>query len=650
MTLDLALSIVLIVSACCYVLLGTGLITINKGVGSLPIGVLFIVISAWVIGGAIELLATNFTVFSIGRTGHFVGSALTPIVALVFFREYTQSKTRRSVLFFLGIIPVVSIFLAATNAYHELMWLSPFVNEAGEFLARPEQWGPWFLFVHLPYSYLLMSSAIIALIVHITAVAPAQRRGLFLLTTCCVVPLASTLAYDIGIGPNTLSYVPFFFAAMLPFYAWVIFGAKIIEFSPLPYDAVFQNMQDAVIVVDERRRIIGLNPSAERLLFVTEADALRQPLHTQLGEGWAEVFAALDSGRSKKMVTKFGNVLHVQVSVIKGSSRSGSDCQLLMFRDVSDVEKAHSEVQNSEKMLQTIIDHSANGIVRLRWVQVEDSKKQLRTIFANAAAGRSLDVDAKLLVNEGAGQILKLATAGMEPAAARDIQEKFKAAIAARKSLDVDVMQSGNGDGRWLRMICEPVGQDYAMTFVETTQRKAIEMELETNAAKDSLTGLLNRRGFESYATKRLAKGGDEGFGALLFIDLNGFKQINDQHGHDAGDEILKLAAQRLGKALRGDDIIGRPGGDEFVALVPDADENIAGNLAARLTEALDQPYVVGGTTVRCPASIGMAMYPTNAKTLTGLLREADQAMYRAKARTRDTGRIGSNDLLEKAV
>ena len=153
MTLDLALSIVLIVSASCYLLLGAGIIALNKGVGALPIGVLFIVISVWVVGGAVELLATSFTVFSIGRTGHFVGSALVPIVALVFFREYTQSSTRASTLFFLGIIPVISIFFAATNAQHELMWLSPYVDEAGQFLTRPEHWGAWFLFVHLPYSY-----------------------------------------------------------------------------------------------------------------------------------------------------------------------------------------------------------------------------------------------------------------------------------------------------------------------------------------------------------------------------------------------------------------------------------------------------------------------------------------------------------------
>ena len=227
--------------------------------------------------------------------------------------------------------------------------------------------------------------------------------------------------------------------------------------------------------------------------------ALHQPLHSQLGDGWAEVYTALDTGKSQRMVTKTGRVLHVQVSVIAGSGASGSGSQLLMFRDVSDVEKAHSEAKSSEKMLQTIIDQSANGIVRLRWLQVDDDKRQLRVIFANAAAGRFLNVDAKQLVDQDAMRVLKLATAGMEQSAARDIQEQFAYAIGARDGLDVDVMQkSADGDGRWLRMICEPVGNDFAVTLVETTQRKAKEMQMETIAAVDSLTGVLNRRGFES--------------------------------------------------------------------------------------------------------------------------------------------------------
>jgi len=643
------LALLLILSAGSYLLLGFSIIALKRGVGAIPVGLLFIVVSVWVAGGAVELLATSLTGFSIGRTGHFVGTALVPIVALAFFREYTQSRTRAGILLLLCIIPVVSIFLAATNAQHELMWTMPFANAAGEFLTRPERWGPWFLFVHLPYSYLVIGAAIISLIVHSSAVAPAQRRSLFLLTACCVVPLSATLAYDLGIGSDTVSYVPFVFAAMLPAYAWVLFVEKVIEFSPLPYETVFQNMQDAVIVVDNQRRIISLNHGAETMLSVTESDALRKSLQTVLGSRFPEASAALDSGHSQRAETDSGNVMHIQVSPIQERGGSSTAGQVLIFRDVSDVEKARSEVQNSEKLLQTIIDHSANGIVRFRWLQVDDDEKQLRAIFANAAAGSFLDADTKSIVGMDASRVIRLATAGMERPAAREIAEQFDAAVGVRNNLDVDVKQSADGEGRWLRMICEPVARDFAVTFVETTHRKEKELQMETIAALDALTGVFNRRGFEGTATQRLAEGGDDGFGALLFIDLNGFKQINDRSGHEVGDEILRKAAKRLGKALRGDDVIGRPGGDEFVALVPEVDATIAEHLALRLTTALDRPYVIGDQTLHCPASIGLALYPKNATTLTGLLREADQAMYRAKARTRDLGNTSANDLLEKA-
>jgi diguanylate cyclase (GGDEF)-like protein len=107
------------------------------------------------------------------------------------------------------------------------------------------------------------------------------------------------------------------------------------------------------------------------------------------------------------------------------------------------------------------------------------------------------------------------------------------------------------------------------------------------------------------------------------------------------------VAAERLRESLRSCDIIGRPGGDEFVALVPDVTAKIVDKLARRLTSRLEEPYVIGLMKLRCAASIGLAMYPEHADTLTGLLREADRAMYRAKARSRDTG---GDNLLEKAM
>ncbi len=650
MNLDVALSVLLIFSAACYLMMGSRLVASKREVGSMPIGVLFVLISIWVVGGGIELLAENFTAFSIGRTGHFIGTALVPIVAFVGFREYTGSATPGRMLVMLSIIPLVSVILAATNIDHELMWSGPIMNEAGRFLTRPERWGPWFQFVHLPYSYAVFAAAVLTLLSHATAVAPAHRRGLFLMTGACILPLAATLAYDLGYGPDTVSYVPIVFSAMLPVYAWLIIGERIVEFTPLAYEAVFQNMQDPVVVVDDQRRVIGLNHGAESMLSTVESAALREPLEKLFGDDAPEVFEALRSGVPQKMLTSTGRFLHIQASRIDTGRSSARGGQVLMFRDVSDVEKAQIEVRKSEKLLRTIIDHSVNGIIRFRWENLDTGGRVLKSIFANAAAGRFLESSPDVLVDRDAAELIRVASSGMDNASADDIVRRFEVAVNRGGSLELEVKLQRQGVARWLQMIIEPMGDDYAATFVDVTDSKAKERKMESIATSDPLTGVLNRRGFERQATERLSASDDDATGALLFIDLNDFKLINDQFGHEVGDQLLRIAAERLRQGLRSCDIIGRPGGDEFVALVPDVDADVAQHLAVRLTKGLEEPYVVGGKSLRCAASIGLALYPTNASTLTGLLREADQAMYRAKARCRGAADIRGHDLLERAM
>jgi diguanylate cyclase (GGDEF)-like protein len=368
------------------------------------------------------------------------------------------------------------------------------------------------------------------------------------------------------------------------------------------------------------------------------------------GDDAPEVFEALNSGQPQKMMTSTGRFLHVQVSKISNNRTSARGGQVLMFRDVSDVEKAQSDVRKSEKLLRTLIDHSVNGIVRFQWFLEENGDKAFRAIFANAAAGRFLGRDPDDMVDCRAQEIVNWATCGMDKDEASVILEQFEQSVSKGSSLDVEVLHRHKGKGRWLRMICEPVGDDIAATFVDITDGKAKERQMESIATSDPLTGVLNRRGFERNAAQRLTDSADDATGALLFIDLNDFKQINDQYGHEIGDQLLTIASERLRRSLRSCDIIGRPGGDEFVALVPDVDADVADKLALRLTNALEEPYLIGREKLQCAASIGLALYPKNASTLTGLLREADQAMYRAKARCRGASEMGVRDLLEKAV
>ncbi|MGH8224489.1 MAG: diguanylate cyclase domain-containing protein [Woeseiaceae bacterium] len=650
MTAAAVLSVVLGFCAGCYVLLGLRLIGGTRDVGSVPLGLTFGVIGLWVAGGAVELISTTYAVFSAARVAHFVGTAMVPALLLICFLGYTGRGMSRLAAAGLFIVPAVSIVLAATNYWHELMWLLPATNAAGEFLTRPVAWGPWYRFVHAPYGYVLMTSSILTLVLHSSAVAPVHRRGLFLLAGSAVVPIIAVIAYDLGFGPDTVSMLPVVFAAMLPIYAWLVIGTQIIEFSPLAYETVFQNMQDPVLVVDEKQRVIGMNHGAEVMLKVTEQQALRASLQSLFGEDVPEVYAALDTGSPQKMMTNSGRFLHVQVTPIATNKAAARIGRVLMFRDVSDVEKAQKEVRSSEKLLRTLIDHSVNGIVRLRWMTDKSGDMVLKCIFANAAAGRFLNSDKGGMTDRSAADLLRLAASGMEKHDAEFLIQRFLDATNRGEPLDTESTIETPAGPKWLRIIAEPVGEDVAVTFVDVTDRKAKEKQMESIAWSDPLTGVLNRRGFERDAARRLSESADDATGALLFIDLNEFKQINDSCGHQIGDQLLTIAAERLRASLRSCDIIGRPGGDEFVALVPDVTGQVAETLATRLARALEQPYLIGGQSLYCAASIGLALYPVNANTLTGLLRAADQAMYRAKARCRGVANISQRDLLEKAV
>jgi diguanylate cyclase (GGDEF)-like protein/PAS domain S-box-containing protein len=652
MNLLVIFSVLLGFSAVCYFLLGVRLMSGKREIGSLPLGVTFVVISLWVLGGAIEMMATSYVVSSVGRVGHFVGTAVVPVTILMCFREFTGRVTSTRTTIALLIIPVLSLVVAATNYWHEFMWYLPATNEASEFLTRPRQFGPWFNFIHVPYGYAVAGTSIFTLIMHSPAVAPSQRRGLFMLAGSALVPVFGIMAYDFGIGPDTISTLPIIFALMLPIYAWMVIAERIIEFSPLAYETVFQNMQDPVIVVDDEERIIGLNHGAETLLNMSESDALRESLESVFGADAMEVHTAIETGEPQKMLTNSGRFLHVQVTPIATNSAAARNASVLMFRDVSDVEKAQREVLNSEKLLRTLIDHSVNGIIRLRWIvgDTPDSGKELRCIFANAAAGRYLNSDSAKMIDRTVEELLKLSTTGMVAEEAESLVERFIDAAESGNVIDTEVRFEDKGQVKWLRIIGEPVGEDVAITFVDVTDGKAKEERMETIARSDPLTGVLNRRGFERDAARRLTESEDDATGALLFIDLNDFKQINDQYGHEIGDQLLTIAAERLQKSLRSCDIIGRPGGDEFVALVPDVRPDVAEKLATRLTSSLERPYLISKKELHCAASIGLALYPEHANTLTGLLRAADAAMYVAKARCRGVTDIGDTDLLEKAV
>ncbi|BBP05219.1 hypothetical protein TPL01_24300 [Sulfuriferula plumbiphila] len=197
--------------------------------------------------------------------------------------------------------------------------------------------------------------------------------------------------------------------------------------------------------------------------------------------------------------------------------------------------------------------------------------------------------------------------------------------------------KSGEIYPQWLSISGVHDGQGevthYISIFTDITEQKAQATRLEQLAFYDPLTGLPNR----ALSADRLkqALGAAHRHGqrvALLFLDLNRFKEINDTQGHTIGDAVLIEVARRFQSVLRQEETLARLGGDEFVVIVEEAEQSAVAVIAERFEQALSEPIVVSGYTYALGVSIGIALYPEDGATCQELLKQADIAMYRAKA------------------
>ena len=219
-----------------------------------------------------------------------------------------------------------------------------------------------------------------------------------------------------------------------------------------------------------------------------------------------------------------------------------------------------------------------------------------------------------------------------------------------------DLLESGSWEGEledrrkngeiypvWMNIVAvrdkDGAVTQYISVFRDITERKAAEARIRHQASFDALTGLPNRDLFLDRVDHALHTATREGTElALLFIDLDRFKEVNDTLGHLLGDELLKQVAERLLGCVRETDTVSRFGGDEFVIALEDVGgaRNSAA-VATKVLRAVEQPMVIGGSEVQVGASIGITHYPEDAGDAVTLLRNADMAMYRAKEAGRNT-------------
>jgi diguanylate cyclase (GGDEF)-like protein len=301
---------------------------------------------------------------------------------------------------------------------------------------------------------------------------------------------------------------------------------------------------------------------------------------------------------------------------------------------------------NDSFLLQTIMDNFPGGI------SVLDSN--LRVIFANCAARQYLDLPDSLFADGPPllEEIFRFNARRGEygPGDAEQQVAERMALVKARKPHEFERQRP---DGITLEIRGMPVeGGGFVTTYMNITERRRSEARIKYLATHDGLTGLPNRTMFAELLNGSIetARRYEKKL-AVLFIDLDRFKVINDTLGHADGDTLLLEIASRLRQALRASDVVARLGGDEFVVMLPElTDEQEIAIVARKLLAAVMQPVMLRGQDCRVTASIGIAVYPEDGNDEQALTKNADMAMYLAKDDGKNDFRRFSPDMKTQSI
>ncbi len=294
----------------------------------------------------------------------------------------------------------------------------------------------------------------------------------------------------------------------------------------------------------------------------------------------------------------------------------------LIIQDISERKRRERELQLAAAVLANTADAVMVTDAGGRVVDVNPAFTRITGFAGDAVIGRPVDAFRSPAVDEAE-------VAAIWTALARE--GRWQGEVRKRR-------RDGGDLWAWESISCvrDEHGEvdHYVVLFSDITRLKESREELEYQAYHDLLTGLPNRAALKAGLEHAVARSRREGGQvAVLLMDLDGFKHVNDSLGHAMGDELLHRVGQRLGASVRESDLLARLGGDEFCCLLEDVrHREDAGAVAGKLIEAMDAPFEVEGHSFQLGLSVGISLFPLDGEGVDDLLRNADAAMYRAKA------------------
>ncbi|MBH9576793.1 EAL domain-containing protein [Inhella proteolytica] len=390
--------------------------------------------------------------------------------------------------------------------------------------------------------------------------------------------------------------------------------------------------------------VLRANARAARLLGADPTDLAGRNIEVYLPlSGLAQMLAQLrqsDEPLALEPVApncrKADCLLQISVSLV----RHAGNCHY--FQLVLDDISARRRLEEARRLHRRALDNSPSGVLI-----IDAGRPQRPVVYVNQALQSMSGYSEAELLACDAGLLYSLAED-------QDRVEEFRLAISERREARAELHQiRKDGSFYWTDTLLSPVPDEtglvthFVVIQTDITQTKQAQEQLAFSATHDALTGLPNR----TLLADRLHQAAlhahrHGGLMALLFIDIDQFKVINDGYGHEAGDCLLVEIAQRISSALRAEDTVARYGGDEFVVVLGDlTDTSRVKCICSALLQVISQPFVLSGQEVNPTASIGVAILPLDTADPTALYRYADMALYRAKDLGRANFQFFSSEL-----
>jgi diguanylate cyclase (GGDEF)-like protein/PAS domain S-box-containing protein len=412
---------------------------------------------------------------------------------------------------------------------------------------------------------------------------------------------------------------------------------KRLKASEALFRTLFEILPEGILLIDPDGTINTTNDAATRILGTDREHLNLRPYELFYPDGRPVPPEDYPSRRCVREGTAIGQTLYAVgtgesrrwISVSSSQMPCGPDGEPMgMALSITDVTRL-LELEESLRISQSVFNATTEGIL------VTDADSVV--ISVNPAFSQITGYQAEQVVGHKPSI---LASGVHDQAFYRDMYEAL-----SRQGCWEGEITNRKPDGSlyvlWIRITAVKDGDGHINRYVsllsDITVRKRQQEELWRQANYDGLTGLPNRILFQDRLQQAMAQAmRRQGRGAVLFIDLDRFKSVNDTHGHLAGDELLRQTATRIGACLREEDTVARVGGDEFLVLLPNLpNHDVVYGVADKILATLNLPFALGSAEVRIGASIGVAVFPDQATTANELIDVADTAMYSAKSARR---------------